>query len=195
MPEVLQLLFRCWATKSIELNLSGMNLESLPCEIGYLTSVIHLRLANNKLRQLPPQIGMTFPTLTQISPHSHAYIGNLSNLKTLDIRDNSLTDIPWQISRLPFLEKVEGASSLGISEEIHALKNQLRQEKDKESGPFRKVKLMLVGRENVGKTSLRQVLYSLLSFSPLSLLPPLCLSRSLLPNSVCLQKTSKPSSK
>lgn len=52
-----------------------MNLEVLPLQIGKINSLTILKLQNNKLTFIPPQIK------------------NLVNLKILDIRDNPINGI------------------------------------------------------------------------------------------------------
>jgi hypothetical protein len=141
MPYEAQRIYIAWVSKAIELDLSDSNLTSVPALIGIAKSLVTLKLANNKLKSLPPQIA------------------ELSNLRTLDITNNSLEEVPWQLSKLSSLAflQCEGNPKLYMPEDIQSIKTLLAQNTQK-SKPFRRVKVMLVGKENVGKTSLRQCL-------------------------------------
>ena len=66
----------------IKLRLSGLELETLPAEIGNLTNMQCLHLLNNQLRELPVEIG------------------NLTNLVILDFKKNKLKTLPVEIGKL-----------------------------------------------------------------------------------------------
>src|SRR3990172_8214695 len=66
----------------ILLDASGLDLTSLPSEIGQLTTLKFLSLNDNKLSSLPPEIGQ------------------LVTLENLDLHDNNLTSLPPEIGQL-----------------------------------------------------------------------------------------------
>jgi Leucine-rich repeat (LRR) protein len=76
------------------LDLSYLELTSLPPEIGSLLSLRVLYLRGNKLSTLPPTIG------------------DLSNLEVLDISINPLTSLPPEIEHLPNLETLDLTGAL-----------------------------------------------------------------------------------
>ena len=90
------------------LDLSDLNLKSLPPEIGKLTNMTQLWLRNNQLKELPTEI-WNLKSLTALSlshnkfkilPHQ---IGQLVNLNCLWLSDNLLKDLPpeiWNLSHL-----------------------------------------------------------------------------------------------
>ena len=71
-----------WGRKGNKANFSGMNLEDLPHKIFLLPGITSLILCNNKIKFLPPEI---------------AY---LTSLKNLDLRNNLLTELPFQLSKI-----------------------------------------------------------------------------------------------
>src|SRR4051794_26161121 len=70
---------------SQRLNLSGLNLRTLPSELFELTALTRLDLRSNGLRALP------------------AEIGRLTALTTLDLSGNGLTTLPAEIGGLTAL--------------------------------------------------------------------------------------------
>eukprot|EP01119_Soliformovum_irregulare_P012881 TRINITY_DN3370_c0_g1_i1.p1 TRINITY_DN3370_c0_g1~~TRINITY_DN3370_c0_g1_i1.p1 ORF type:complete len:2124 (-),score=675.67 TRINITY_DN3370_c0_g1_i1:56-5518(-) len=142
LAEVLQKIYKAWAKKAAELDLRNLGLKYLPADIRILDSLTSLDLSENMLVSLPPQIG------------------KLTKLVSLDISHNQLEDLPYQMENLIQLEKLNfvGNRKLSIPEEPSLMRTLLSTQKDKLAGPFRRVKLMLVGKENVGKTSLKQCL-------------------------------------
>jgi len=80
--ELLQVIKQAVEDRQTVLDLSGMQLTSLPPEIGQLQDLIWLNLSNNKLSNLPPEIG------------------KLQNLTSLDLSKNRLTRLPSEIGQL-----------------------------------------------------------------------------------------------
>src|SRR3989442_543913 len=70
----------------VELIFSGLNLFSLPCEIGQLTKLKVLNLSDNQLSELPPEIGQ------------------LTNLYRLILSGNQLSELPPEIGQLTSLQ-------------------------------------------------------------------------------------------
>ena len=112
-----------------ELNLSG-NLASLPKEIGNLKNLKVLNLTNNSLGSLPSSIG----NLTNLEElHSSmnkltslpSWIGNLTNLKELYLTINDLTSLPSWIGNLTNLKVLylDGNELTSLPKEIGNLTN------------------------------------------------------------------------
>jgi hypothetical protein len=99
-------ILRAKKNNSESLDLSGLNLETLPPEIGYLVNLKSLNLSVNKLKHLPPEIG------------------NLINLESLNLRENEFDKVPPQIESITQLKKLYlGCNPFNeISESIFNLK-------------------------------------------------------------------------
>lgn len=78
------------ATVGAELDLSGRGLTSIPMEVFSRTDLVRLDLSNNRLTQAP-----------------QSQIGQLVNLKYLDLSGNSLTGLPAELGRLDKLEVLD----------------------------------------------------------------------------------------
>eukprot|EP01102_Stenamoeba_stenopodia_P006506 TRINITY_DN1787_c0_g1_i2.p1 TRINITY_DN1787_c0_g1~~TRINITY_DN1787_c0_g1_i2.p1 ORF type:complete len:1288 (-),score=192.66 TRINITY_DN1787_c0_g1_i2:91-3954(-) len=137
-----QRIISAWSNRSMYLDLSGMDLVAIPREIGCLSSLEVLDLHNNKLVALPLEIG------------------ELPKLHTLDVSDNQLDNLPWTLGQLSALIKLNIANNPftkipteTLGRDITFLKNWLLSLKSG-SVACKRMKLMLVGQENVGKTSL-----------------------------------------
>ena len=95
----------CYDRKGIYLDLSQLNLTTLPEEIGLLTNLTRLRLRKNQLTELPAEIGC-LTNLTGLSLAVNqlralpAEIGRLTHLITLNLSQNQLTALPAEIGRL-----------------------------------------------------------------------------------------------
>ena len=74
---------------SMQLDLSGLGLTTLPPEIGELTTLRDLRLSDNRLMTLPPEIG------------------RLTALTTLELRNNQFKTLPPQICELIALRMLD----------------------------------------------------------------------------------------
>ncbi|OQX13284.1 MAG: hypothetical protein BWK80_42985 [Desulfobacteraceae bacterium IS3] len=96
-------------TELTTLNLSGnTGLTSIPSQIGNLSKLTILNLSGNTgLTSIPSQIG-SLSSLTTLDlsgiKKSIPSISNLTNLKTLDVSQNSLTSIPALPSNLTSLD-------------------------------------------------------------------------------------------
>ncbi len=94
------------------LDLSGNQLAELPAEIGLLSNLTDLILCNNQLMQLPTEIGkLTHLTSLDLSCNRliqvPAEIGNLAKLKTITLHDNQLQGLPNEICNLTHLTRLE----------------------------------------------------------------------------------------
>jgi Leucine-rich repeat (LRR) protein len=99
-------------TGQTELDLSGLDLEALPEELGDLANLRILHLYSNDLRALPESIGK-LRALTSLElmdndlrvlPES---IGNLTMLTDLGLRNNRLTALPESIGNLTALKELD----------------------------------------------------------------------------------------
>lgn len=138
------------------LDVRANQLESLPTEIASLKSLTKLDASYNRLLTLPPSLGacinlreiLLFDNKLDVLP---VQMARLNELKILDLRYNPLKFV---------LESV-------FPPKTHLLSNRLQIEKlfsylsslgEGEPTVLSRVKLMLVGDSNVGKTSLRKYL-------------------------------------
>jgi internalin A len=143
-----------------ELDLLGNKLSTLPPEIGKLTALTKLVLQSNKLRTLPPEIGL------------------LTALTTLHLSSNQLSTLPPEIGKLTALQEIylHDNPELGIpptvlgpnSVDVSGKKKSPANPADildyyfatagKAGRALREVKVILVGRGEVGKSSMVDVL-------------------------------------
>ena len=107
------------------LDLSYINLVSIPEQLGNLTNLQTLYLDNNMLTSIPEQLS----NLTNLQRLSLPYnkltsipeqLGNLTNLQTLILDNNNLTSIPEQLSNLTNLQTLilDNNNLTSIPEEI-----------------------------------------------------------------------------
>ena len=98
--------------KKDSLDLSQFELAALPSEIGQLTNLWELYVAENQLTALTPEVrrliylqvlDLRANQLRTLPPE----IGQLTNLRTLDLRDNQLTTLPPEIGRLTYLRTLD----------------------------------------------------------------------------------------
>jgi Leucine-rich repeat (LRR) protein len=91
------------------LDLSVLNLTTVPHEIGQLSNLQRLDLGSNQLTMLPPEIGQ-LSNLQQLSLSSNQLaslppeIGQLSNLQSLWLDANQLASLPPEIGQLSNLQ-------------------------------------------------------------------------------------------
>jgi len=129
------------------LDLSNLGLSTLPDQLRLLTHLRELNLRNNQFTTLP------------------AVIGNLVELTSLDLSYNRLADLPLfirKLTRLQYLNLEETKSSIvnpprGVVE--RGLKSIMGHYEDLLQGePCFRLKIMFVGQENVGKSTLLHAL-------------------------------------
>ncbi len=165
-------------TRLKELYYGGNKLIKLPPETGNLTSLQRLNLAHNLLTTLPPEIGcltalqtlnLDHNLLTTLPPE----IGNLTALQTLNLAENRLTALPLEIAQLTALEELflHGTDGLGLTPEVlgpkwvevsgdvkpaspRAILDYYFRISTQATTPLNEGKMILVGRGEVGKTSL-----------------------------------------
>jgi small GTP-binding protein len=176
-PEIGQL------TALAVLSSDSNELTTLPPEIGQLTALRRLSLNNNQLTKLPPEIGqltaltrlfLSNNQFTRLSPE----IALLRALKTLHLGNNQLATLPPELRELKALEmlflhanpalglpdSVLGPSSTDILGNLLLVPNHVSNILNfyfalkRGAQPLHEVKLVLIGRGSVGKTSLVRAL-------------------------------------
>ncbi len=178
-PEIGQL------TALKELSLNSDNLTSLPPEIGKLAALQMLDVFNNQLTAVPLELGqltalemlyLNQNQLTTLPPE----LGRLTNLGRLVVENNRLTALPRSLRRLRRLSvlTLHGNSALGLPGQVlgptwaengqdadstqfadpRAILDFYFERVSQGEAPMQEVRLLLVGRGRVGKTSLLKVL-------------------------------------
>lgn len=150
-----------------EVNLNQTGLTSLPPEIGNCAQLRELLLEGNRLTGLPPELGNCAQLRTLDLGRNHlttlpAEIGRCEHLERLHLQNNKLVALPPEIGLCQQLQilDIRGNPGLGLPQEITAslanpkaiLDYYFARQKEG-SRPLNEVKLMLVGRGEVGKTS------------------------------------------
>ncbi|MCP4374368.1 MAG: GTPase [Deltaproteobacteria bacterium] len=150
----------------IKLNLSGIEIEELPPEIGQLTTLTELKLQKNKLRTLPPEIGM-LTNLTSLYLWDNQIselppeIGKLTKLTELRLSYNELRELPLEMRLLTKLtdldlryNPLESPPPEIVSKGAKALVGYLRQQYKDGIDYVYEAKLLIVGESGAGKTTL-----------------------------------------
>jgi internalin A len=155
------------------LDVSGNNLTKLPESFGHLSQLDHLKLSNNRLTSLPQSFGqLTGLRSLDLSKNQLTTLpdsfGRLSPLEFLDLSDNQLTRLPESLRYLKLLRTLllfendplglpsnvvdpsQWTGKVSAPNQILEYYFQLR----RGSRPLNEAKLILVGRGEVGKTSL-----------------------------------------
>jgi Leucine-rich repeat (LRR) protein len=150
IPTSSQKILSAWAGQVTKLDFSRSCITALPTDISILTRLTELELHHNELKTIPPQIG------------------DLTNLRVLDLSHNpQMESLPVQMWKLTNLQKlnIEGNhpnmydGPIKPNMETSAILAVLKQQASSQiMQPCYRLKLMLVGQENVGKTTLAKAL-------------------------------------
>ncbi len=146
-------------TELIELDLSGNQLISLPQSIGQLTQLQILDVARNELSVLPESIGdltglrtlVLFDNNLSILPLS---LRRLKSLNALFLHENPGLHLPAAVLGPQWIDWSPERDKLNVPEPSLILDYYSRTRTDQQRRPLREAKLILVGRGEVGKTSL-----------------------------------------
>lgn len=138
------------------LNLSGLGLTALPPETGQLTALRKLDLSYNQLRALPPEIGQ-LSALTELQLQSNQLntlpreIGLLSELRELYLHWNPNLNLPEEVLGPTFRDVTHKKATPASP---HAILDYYFFRQTQGEAAIREVRVLLVGRGRVGKTSL-----------------------------------------
>lgn len=146
-------------------------LSVLPVELFSLVNLERLDISENKIEFLHPEIGQlrklqVFYASNNLLDSLPQELGNVVELRELDVSDNKLRKLPLTMSYLsklrsisveenPLREPPRNIISGGAESIVSFLKELM-----KGGEPCLRMKLMFVGQENVGKTSLLRALAS-----------------------------------
>ncbi len=161
-----------------ELSLDRNQFTPLPEALGQLTALRELSLDRTQLTTLPEALGQLTALQTlylsdnQLTPLPEA-LGQLRNLERLVLEGNALRELPKSLKRLAGLKKLmlHGNEALGLPAEVLGpnyaasspenppakpveILDYYFSRKEQGDAPMREVRVLLVGRGRVGKTSL-----------------------------------------
>ena len=143
-----------------QLNLRNNQITTLPPEIGRLAALTQLHLSGNQLTALPPEIGQ-LTGLTQLNlRHNRLFrlppeIGRLTRLTVLYLHDNPGLGLPAEVlgpTRADVLAEEAAPKPPGEILEYYF------STRGGEGRALREVKLIFIGRGEVGKSTLVDVL-------------------------------------
>ena len=153
-----------------QLDLSKLGLTRLPPKIGQLTSLHLLSLTGNQLVELPAEIGQ-LASLKALDLRENQLvrlpgeIGQLTSLQLLWLQGNQLAQLPTEIGLLNWLHdlQLDGNEALGLPTEIlqgnpESILDYYFARQTEGEEPMQEVRLLLVGRGRVGKTTLLKAL-------------------------------------
>lgn len=129
--------------KNLEkLDLGDNQISSIAPEIGRLTTLKEFYINNNQLTALPVEMGRLFNLKTLMLQNNNIHklplvMANLTNLTTLELSGNPLVEPPMEV----------------LTGGLDAMRSWMSDQLRSGERSFR-MKLMFVGQENVGKTSL-----------------------------------------
>eukprot|EP01043_Picozoa_sp_COSAG02_P066053 COSAG02_NODE_10157_length_2007_cov_1.589099_1_plen_563_part_01 len=152
------------------LDLGANDLTRLPAEIGKLANLQTLKLRDNDLAELPPELlelgSLVFldlgaNDLTRLPPE----IGKLANLQTLKLQDNDLAELPPELLELQRLTAIEldgnprlrAVSQIAKEKGTQGVFDYLRDLHDDPQPAF-VLKLFVAGSSMAGKSSLLRAL-------------------------------------
>lgn len=157
-------------TNLTALHLYNNRLESLPVELAQLVNLTELSLRGNQLTSLPAELGQ-LTNLTKLDVDNNRLtsipieLGQLTNLTELRLQSNELTSVPAQLRKLTNLRtlrldgnSIESPPAELIAQGAQAALHYFCDLAAKESDYLYEAKLLLVGEERAGKSSLAEAL-------------------------------------
>jgi hypothetical protein len=157
-------------TRGKGLNLVGLNLERLPESLSHLTQLQDLNLSNNQLVTLPEWLG-EFTKLESLDlSHNQLTVlpeqlKKFTKLRLLNVSSNQLSTLPESLSRLAAQGRLKELylqenPALGLPDEVLGPKPPMElldyyfSTRGDGGQALRELRLIVVGRPKVGKTSL-----------------------------------------
>eukprot|EP01104_Vermistella_antarctica_P011534 TRINITY_DN3225_c0_g1_i1.p1 TRINITY_DN3225_c0_g1~~TRINITY_DN3225_c0_g1_i1.p1 ORF type:complete len:2234 (+),score=480.91 TRINITY_DN3225_c0_g1_i1:263-6964(+) len=163
-PDIQQL------TSLQRLNIGHNEFTEIPMEVLELGELTRLDVSYNQIRTVPLDI-FKLAKLTSLFLQSNKLtflspgVGKLRDLGTLDIRDNEIVHVPGVVGFLPLRSETFRYSGnklrtppKSVREKGHTAVMAYLKELLEGAKPCYRMKMMLVGQENVGKTSLLRCL-------------------------------------
>jgi len=152
--------------KLTQITLSANEIVEIPNSISFLTSLEQLHCSGNKIKEIPLSLCNLISLRWLSLGHNQIKklpenISNLINLEKLILNSNQIIELPHSISKLQYLKKIK-LSKNPITENLKEI-DQLKPEKiikylltiqEKESKPLNEAKILVLGDERVGKTSI-----------------------------------------
>lgn len=147
------------------INLSGNNLNESHIKLIFqLPHISVLNLSKNQLKQLPDEIGR-LAELTELDiSFNHletlpSHLGECTQLTKLDVSNNQLIALPFSLAKAPIAQLLahgNGFAAIPLRARIDpkAIMTYLQQMNDKPTERWSRLRLMVVGPENIGKTRL-----------------------------------------
>jgi internalin A len=178
MAEALRRIEKAKREKATILDLSRLGLTAVPKALGQLTALTRLDLDNNRLTTLPEALGhltnleILYVFTNRLTALPEA-LGQLTELYLLQLSENKLTSLPEALRKLTELERLylHGNPGLGLPDEVLGSKWGERGtparptdilayyfKARKAAAPLNEVKMLLVGRGEAGKSSIRDCL-------------------------------------
>ncbi len=154
-------------TNLATLNFNNNQITEIPESLSNLTSLTLLYLFYNQITEIPESLS-SLTSLTSLNLNNNQIsvipesLSNLTSLKELNLNNNQITQIPDSLNNLTSLTSLDlRDNSLPIPVEIlnkdqnpAAILSYWQKLKQGERKPLNEAKVILVGRGDVGKTSL-----------------------------------------
>jgi internalin A len=150
----------CQLPELTALSMCRNQLTELPATIGQLGSLETLHLSQNRLGVVPPEVGR-LTNLMELHLDANALEGlprelfNLRALEVLSLHGNRLLELPEDILGL---QSPETTGNETTSASPKAILDYYFARQEQGEAPIQEVRLLLVGRGRVGKTSLLKCL-------------------------------------
>lgn len=147
------------------MDLSFNRLQNLPPEFNTLTALIHLDLSDNHFAELPEEL-LSLTGLSNLDLRGNRLemlpqeVVHLTNLTTLDLSDNQLNGLPARIVDFPSLSNLYlednplTSPPLEIGRQGFPAVRQYFAALERESQMLDEVRILLLGEQGSGKTSL-----------------------------------------